>query len=54
MSMPYGSLGHKEQKEQKLFVPGWAWTTNLSVPNFVVTAERANRLRHGDDLVDIR
>ena len=28
-------------------VPGWARTTNLSV-TLTLTAERANRLRHGD------
>ena len=28
-------------------VPGWARTTNLSVTS-TLTAERANRLRHGD------
>ena len=37
-----------KKKEHKTFVPGWARTTNLSVANVEVTAERANRLRHGD------
>ena len=42
-----------KKNENKTFVPGWAWTTNLSVTNYVVTAERANRLRHGDKLIDL-
>ena len=41
------------QKRKKSIVPGWVWTTNLSVAHVEVTAERADRLRHGDQFTKV-